>query len=132
MMRCMKLYIGHPRDFDYQNELYIPLRTSEFASFVDIILPHEQEGKTFNSKTDLQGVDVMLAEISHPSTGLGIELGYADLYQIPIIIAYKVGSQPSSSAKALGTHTIEYADPEDLIHQLVPILKDGRWQKSLT
>ena len=129
MMRCMKLYIGHGRDFDYQNELYTPLRTSELASFVDIILPHEDGGKPFHSKTDLQGVDVMLAEISHPSTGLGIELGYADLYQIPIIIAYKAGSQPSSTAKVLGTHAIEYTGPEDLVRQLIPILKDGQWQK---
>jgi hypothetical protein len=119
----MKIYIGHSRDFDYINELYLPLRQSALNSIMEIILPHESDGQPFNSKDDFKTVDFMVAEISYPSTGLGIEIGYADIYQIPIIIAYKKGFKVSGSAKSLGSHMIEYANIQDLVKRLTPILK---------
>src|ERR1700686_3256569 len=103
----MKIYIGHSRDFNYTNELYLPLRKSKLNSKIQILFPHENGDSHFKSKEDLKDIDFMVAEISSPSTGLGIELGYADIYKIPIIIASKTGSKVSDSAKPLGTHIIE-------------------------
>lgn len=65
----------------------------------------------------------MVADLSYPSTGLGIELGYADIYNIPIIISYKTGSSVSGSAKTLARFQIEYQNSDDLITQLTAFVK---------
>lgn len=119
----MKIYVGHSRDHDYKNGLYAPLRQSELNSKAELIFPHESDHSTFVSKRDLKNVDLMIAEISYPSTGLGIEMGYADIYNIPVIVAYRSGSSVSGSAKALAAHTIEYANSEELIVKIAKILK---------
>jgi len=36
----MKIQVGHSRDFDYQNELYIPLKKA-FPQDFEWIFPHE-------------------------------------------------------------------------------------------
>jgi len=119
----MKIYIGHSRGFDYINELYKPLRQSDLNSKIELIFPHENSSGHFNSKEDLKKVDFMVAEASYPSTGLGIEMGYADIFKIPIILSYKTGSTVSDSAKRLATHIIEYSNPQSFTEQLSSILK---------
>lgn len=119
----MKIYFGHSRDFDYQDELYIPLRASELNSWAEIILPHEKAGGFFNSKEGLKDVDWMVAEVSYPSTGLGIEIGYADIYKIPIIAIYKTGSVISNSVKMLVSHIIEYQTGEELADKIAAVVQ---------
>ena len=73
----MKIYIGHSSEFNYQDEIYDPIRGSIFNSLHEIILPHEiyKEAKDFITKDIIKSCDLMIAEVSLPSTGLGIELG---------------------------------------------------------
>jgi len=66
----LKIYVGHSRDFDYVNELYVPLRRSKLNSIHEIILPHEKSDRPYSSKEFFKTCDVMIAEVSHPSTGL--------------------------------------------------------------
>lgn len=116
----MIIYISHSRDFDYKNELYIPLRASSLNNQHTIILPHEKSQKYYNSK-DLfkdKKCDVVVAEISYPSVGQGIELGWASAYNIPIISMYKTGSNFSGSAVYVSKKKIEYVDNKDIILQL--------------
>lgn len=118
----MKLYVGHSRDFDYKNDLYEPLRKSLLNKSIEIILPHENSDLPFNSKEGLKDVDYMLAESSYPSTGLGIELGWADLYGKHIIAAHKAGVKLSNSVKSIATHIIEYQSTDDLLAKLQEIV----------
>jgi hypothetical protein len=37
----MKIQVGHSRDFDYQNELYIPLKKAFPRQDFELIFPHE-------------------------------------------------------------------------------------------
>lgn len=114
----MKIYVAHSREYDYKNELYKPLRQSELNNSIEIILPHENSDEPFNSKEKLKNVDYMVAEVSYLSTGLGIELGWASLYNTPIILLYKTGSTVSSSVKSVAREIIEYASSEELIAKL--------------
>jgi len=120
----MKIYVGHSREFDYVKELYLPLRNSKLNSLAEIIFPHEKGGSLFNSKEDLKSVDFMIAEVSYPSTGLGIEIGYASIYKIPIIVVYQSGLKVSDSTKSLGAHIIEYSNSNELIEQIKFIVSD--------
>ena len=66
--------------------------------------------------------DLFLAEASFPSTGLGIELGWANDLRIPIACIYQTGHKPSSSLKLICDDFIEYNDATDLINKLTIFL----------
>ena len=55
--------------------------------------------------------DVIIAECSFPSTGLGIELQIAEQNNIPVIICYK-------DYGINKTKTIEYVNPDETTHNL--------------
>lgn len=114
----MKIYVSHSRDLDFINELYKPLREAHLP--VEFIFPHESSTKTYNSKELFQnhGCDYVLAEVSIPSTGQGIELGWADTFGVPIICFYKTGSKPASSLRVITDKIIEYSNSSDLINKL--------------
>ena len=116
----MKIYVGHSRDFDFKKDLYEPLSKIDN---IDFIFPHESSDKPFNSKEALKEVDLMFAEVSFPSTGLGIELGWANLYGKHILAFYKQEEEISGSVKYIATQLVAYSSPEDLISKLQTILK---------
>lgn len=112
----MNIYVAHSRTFDFQKELYQPIRTSSLYTVHTFTLPHETSGKPFNSKEYLRNqCDVLIAEVSHPSTGIGIELGWADGYGVPIVCVYMKGSTISDSLKTISTRFVEYADGTELV-----------------
>ena len=92
----MKIYIGHSREFDFQKELYTPIRESALSTLHEIILPHEKSEQPANTPERLQQYDLFVAEVTFPSTGLGIELGWANLLRLPIICIYKKGARYSN------------------------------------
>ncbi len=89
----MKIYFCHSREFDYQKELYDPIRESHLNTQHEIIFPHENNFQTINTKEVIKNCDIIFAEVSFPSTGLGIELGWADTYVIPIVCVSKVSTK---------------------------------------
>ncbi len=79
------------------------------------MLPHETSDEPFNSKDYLKNeADLMIAEVSESATGLGIELGWADNYEVPIICVYRNGSKISSSLKVISKNFVEYSNSEEL------------------
>lgn len=91
----MKIYICHSSLFDYNTDLYVPLRQSDLNQVHEFVLPHESSDQQFSSKKLFhQGCDLVIAEISYPSTGMGIELGWADELGIPIYAVYRAKMKP--------------------------------------
>lgn len=113
----MRIYVSHSTNFDFKNELYIPLRTATLNSEHQITLPHETN-QFINSKRTIIQSDLVIAEASYPSIGQGIELGWANDAQIPIICVYKEGSKISSSLKSVCTNFVSYVNNEDLIKKV--------------
>lgn len=111
------IYVGHCKDFDY-DKLSASLNKSKLGKCFNITLPHVDSGEPFNSKEFLKTCKYMIAEVSTPSTGLGIELGWANLYGVNIICIYLTGSKVSNSLKVITNHIIEYETEEDLINKL--------------
>lgn len=66
----------------------------------------------------------MVAEVSYPSTGLGIELGWANNSNRDILCFSHQYATPSSSLKYVSQHFLTYSDPEDLIHQLATWIQE--------
>lgn len=57
---------------DYKNNLYDPIKRSKLYIQHRFIFPHD--GIDVNSRESLKEVDLFIAEVSEPATGLGIEL----------------------------------------------------------
>jgi nucleoside 2-deoxyribosyltransferase len=115
----MKIYLAHSREFDFANELYQPIQSSELFQKHSWILPHV-DNSFINSKEVIQNSDLVIAEVSYPSTGLGIELGWAESFGKKLICFYKENSKISSSLNSVCSSFIEYENSEDLVQKLLP------------
>jgi len=62
-------------------------------------------------------------EASYPKIGVGIEVGWADAYAVPIIAMYKKGFKLSESIKSVSRVVLEYDSAEDMISKLRDALK---------
>lgn len=116
----MKIYIGHASKLDFKKELYQPIRESQLNLEHEIILPHEiySEANDFVTRDIIKACDIMIAEVSFPATGLGIELGWADSVGVPIICIYREGQKVAGSLKVITDNFIEYTDVDDMINKI--------------
>lgn len=122
----MKIYVTHSTGFDYQNELYQPLRDSGLNNSHQITLPHDKSSRPFNSKEYIKDCDLILSEVSYPSTGQGIELGWADFYKVPIVCICKKGASPSGALNVVSDTFIEYENREEMIRKVSDYLETFR------
>lgn len=116
----MEIYIAHSNGFDFKNELYAPLRKSELNIKHHIFLPHETD-EFVNTKEIIRKSDIIVAEVSYPATGVGIELGWANDANKRVICIYKTGCKVSKSLKVVCNTFIEYSNSSDIIAKLSEI-----------
>jgi hypothetical protein len=114
----VKVYISHAGDYDYEGELYAPLKQSPIASRHELFFPHDPKNVNLNTKDIVKSCGLMLAEVSRPSTGQGIEIGRAEAAGVPVLCCYKAGSKISGSLKFVTSDFIVYKDTEDLLQKL--------------
>jgi nucleoside 2-deoxyribosyltransferase len=114
----MNIYISHSSSYDYENELYKPIKESELFNIHHFFLPHELENINVDARDELKQTDILIAEVSYPSTGQGIELGQANAVGIPIVCFCKAGVKHSSSLRFVTDEIIEYSDIQDLLTKL--------------
>lgn len=113
----MRIYIAHSSNFDYKKELYLPIRNSELNKTHEIFLPHETD-EFIDSKKIIKKSDVVIAEVSYPATGEGIELGWANDAKVKVICIYQDGSKISGSLKIISDTFISYSNTTDMIEKL--------------
>jgi len=119
----MRIYISHSKDIDFVTELYDSIRKSNIYKKNKVFLPYLNKYKPISTKDIIKSADLFIAEVSQPSTGQGIELGWANLFNIPIICIYKKNNGPSSrSLKFLTKDFIVYRNFEDLIKKLLLVI----------
>ena len=121
----MDIYIGHSSSIDFKEQLYQPLRNSSLDDEHNIVLPHEDSDEPFDSKEFLKNeCDVFVAEVSEASTGLGIEIGWADLYEVSVICIYREKAEISGSLSVLNAEMIAYKDREDMINAITEVIEE--------
>ena len=114
----MKIYLGHATTFDYQKDLYEPLKNSELWMQYKFFLPHEFGTEPINSKDIIASCEIFVAEVSYPSTGLGIELAWASTAACKMLCLVKENTKPSSSIRMITSNIIQYVDRGSLINKL--------------
>ena len=102
---------------DYEKELYKPLLNSKLTSEYRFILPHSREYDKVNTKEILINSDYLVAEVSFPATGVGLELGRAECNNVSIICFVKKGKKCSSSIER-NFEVFEYNDSQEMIKKL--------------
>ncbi len=80
----MGIYVVHSKSIDYINEIYKPIRNSEYLKQFDIVFPHEKDSNSYNDRSFYKDFDLVIAEVSEPGTGIGIELGWFYDDNVPI------------------------------------------------
>ncbi len=121
----MNIYVSHSKEFDFKMELYEPILASSLVDRHNFILPHEQLNNPFPIRELLQnkGCDMIIAEVSFPSTGQGIELAWANELSVPIICIFKSGSIISGSLNAVTNKILMYTDTQNMIEGITGALK---------
>lgn len=122
----MKIYVTHSRSWNYKNGLYLPIRQSPLNSQHEFILPHEFSDKPFPSRELILngGLNLILAEVSIPSTAQGIEIGWADSKEIPIAFLYQSGTKPSNALGKVSETFVEYINSIQLIDGIERAIKE--------
>jgi nucleoside 2-deoxyribosyltransferase len=120
----MKFYLSHSSGYDYQTELYEPLK-STLAQEHEIFFPHDEHEDGIKSKDIIASSDAVIAEVSFPSTGQGIELGWADSQEKPILCFYRTDSNISSAVRFISNNLIEYESVNDMLQKLQQIIETG-------
>lgn len=111
----MKVQIWHSRgEYNFTAKLYEPIKKASFFSFHTFIFPHDASIQVFSEET-LKEIDVFIAEISYPSTGLWIELWIAKMLWKRIVWIYKKGTVPSSSIDLVTQEKYEYSTISELL-----------------
>jgi hypothetical protein len=119
----MKIFIAHSSAYNFVNELYLPLKSSSLLrEGHELILPMDN-GRLGTSRTEVQTCDVLIAEVSLPSTGQGMEIGWADAVNIPIITIAKEGSSPSKALMYVTLNTNFYTDSASLVATVENIIR---------
>lgn len=112
------VYIAHSTSFDFKKELYLPLKESALFDRYNLIFPHESEDFK-SSKELIKNSAMVLAEVSYASTGMGIELGWANSFNIPIVCIYKKNVQVSKSLEAISSKFIVYDSIENIDSEIL-------------
>lgn len=119
----MKIYVGHSKDMDYQNELYAVIRSSPLNKIHEFFLPHENSEMGTNSKEKIKTYDLMIAETSYNAMGLGIEMGWADAFNVPLEAIQKTGTKIKGSTQLTVRSITMYSNKDELINALETIIK---------
>lgn len=119
-----RIYIGHSRSFDYENELYKVVKELEEYKDYEFILPHDMGNNDYFGRDFYKSLDLFIGEVSYGATGLGIELGWVYDDGIPIYYIYKDGVRISNSIKGLSDKFYVYSDLESLKEVLRNIIDD--------
>ena len=117
----MNIVVTHSNNYDFFNELYAPIKKDSNLKMHNIHLP--EENRAINTKELIKNCDIVIAEVSYPATGQGIELGWADYANKPIYCIHKTGSKYSSSLKFITSQFYPYSDERELIATLNMIIE---------
>ena len=121
----MKIYVSHSSRLDYKKELYDVLRNSALVKEHEFLFPHERGLDLFPTKElfENHGCDMVFAEVSYPSHGQGVELGWAYNLSIRIVFAHKPETKLSVVIPELSKEIFSYNDSQSLVNKLATYLK---------
>jgi hypothetical protein len=117
----MTIYFPHSKQLDFE-AFYTAIRSSKLFSKHTCILPYEKNSTPEDTRETIKKADLIIAEVSYPGTGLGIELGWANNMDKRIICIYKYDFTPARSLKYISNNFISYDSYPDLLKKLEKVI----------
>ena len=114
----MRVYLAHSTNFDYINNVYKPILNDPTLSKI-VTLPH-MEKDFLHGRSYYEDFDLVIAECTHSSTGMGIELGFFYDSKVPIYCIYQ--GDYSKSVEVVAKRIIEY---DNIIKTIKDIIKEN-------
>lgn len=124
-MKKLDIYISHSKKMDYKNKLYGPLMKSKIGKENNLILPRTPQYNDLDTKDILINSDLLIAEVTIPGTGVGIEIGRAECSNVKILCLLKKGEKCSTSVKRICPDIIEYNGEDEMIYKIQKYLNDN-------
>ncbi len=110
----MKIFVAHSSAFDFRAKVYEPIRASDLNAQHTFYLPQET-GDEDVTRELIKSCDIVIAEVSLPSTGMGIELGWADAFGVPILCVHEEGTKYSGSLEYVTKHFASYGSTDEFV-----------------
>jgi hypothetical protein len=127
----LRVRVGHATGYDYEAQLYAVLRGLKLPTDATVSLPHAGGATGDCTKSFFAaGCDLFIAEVSAPSTGLGMELAYADMHGVPVVCVHRSDCRPSSSVKMVSQTILGYESPEELARHVEALVTDAWHRKA--
>jgi len=117
----MRIYLAHSSNCDYINKIYKPILADSELSKI-ITLPHMEKDYMHN-RNYYEDFDLVIAEVSSPSTGMGIELGFFYDEHKPIYCIYQ--GDYSKSVEVVAKKIIEY---DNIVYTIKKIIKEHDYE----
>ena len=118
----MKVIITHSSDLDFETILYRPLMSADFWTDHEILLPQRTGLRAQITREMVRDADLLLCEVSLPSTGQGIEIGWATLFETPIICFHHADAKPSDALQFVCDTFFQYTDEGDMLSNIKDII----------
>lgn len=111
-----KWFVSHPSGGTQHTPTFFSAINDFAASHpnIEIVYPHEKVNEVTLTQEEIRQADLILVEVSIPSTGSGIELGWANAAGKPVIAFHQGGSQPSPAIKFVTAQINIYVTEEDI------------------
>ena len=90
---------------------------------IGIAMPHGADDDVKLTRDDIQAAELVIAEASIPSTGSGIELGWANAAGKPIVAFHQAGTVASPSLQFVNATMHTYVTEEDITQKLEELAK---------
>ena len=127
-MKKAYLAISYSKRKNFDKEItalknYLLRKEIDLLVFVDNynFKPNEEQLMMQTAFTEIDSCDLLIAELTTKSIGVGIEIGYAFAKKIPIIYLYKEYATYSTTAAGSSSYIVKYKDEFDLIDRLSSI-----------
>jgi len=117
----MKIYVAHSSGYDYRSELYAPIKQSRLSELYSFHLPHDisiEPSPNEKVKETIKNCVYFVADVSYPSIGLGIEMGWAEMFGVPILVMHKHGNKISNVVGLMTKNIFTYKDKNEMIKNL--------------
>ena len=128
----MKIIITHSSDLDFESILYNPIENAGFWHDHQILLPQRTGLREQITQEMIRDADLVLCEVSLPSTGQGIEIGWATLYETPIVCFHHMDAHPSGALQFVCEEFFTYKDDVDMVEKISRYLLNVCQQNSTT
>ena len=119
----MRIFIAHATGFPEKAAFYKALRNSELNTSHELILPEEDIELQPHSRGDIHNYNLVIAEVSSPSHGVGIELAWAEAANVPVVCVYKKGAEFSGSLHSVCNKFMMYTDFDNMISDITRALE---------